>query len=132
MNSDCSSIIQTRKSYMGTGTYICIAVVEIGRNSLLILPVFWMKVRMKGRCWRFEGRDKTPVWCFSRRTKGPRLPDICEPILGIKNLESKIISVHRWHDICRKTLILTYTHTHTQTCCNKQNQHSKISCIAMH
>ena len=40
MNSDCSSIIQRRKSYMGTGTYMCIAVVEIGRNSLLIVPVF--------------------------------------------------------------------------------------------
>ena len=40
MNNDCSLIIQRRKSYMGTGTYMCIAVVEIGNNSLLIVPVF--------------------------------------------------------------------------------------------
>ena len=110
MNNDCSFIIQRRKSYMGTGTYMCIAVVEIGNNSLLIVPVFWVNVRMKGRRWRFEGREETPVWCFSRRTKGSRLPDSCEPILGIKDLESKIISVHRWHDTCRKTLIITHTH----------------------
>lgn len=65
-------IIQRRKSYMGTGTYMCIAVAEIGRNSLLIVPVFWMKVRMKGRCWRFEGemRHLSDVFLEERkRTK---------------------------------------------------------------
>ena len=43
---------------MGTGTYMCIAVVEIGNNSLLIVPVFWVNMRMKGRRWRFEGEKR--------------------------------------------------------------------------